>query len=143
MTLEAVLAEDAYATPRFNLILLSVFAVAGLALAVIGVYGMMSSAVAQERHEIGVRMALGASAGTIVRMVLTRGSRLLAAGAVLGLAASAIVGRWLASAVWNVSAFDPLAFGIVALILFAAGLQACLWPAIRAARIDPISALRE
>jgi predicted permease len=143
MTLEALIAEDEYATPRFNLILLSVFALVGLALAIVGVYGMMSSAVAQERHEIGVRMALGASAGTIVRMILTRGTRLLVAGAAIGLVASAIAGRWLASAVWNVSAFDPLAFGTVAVILLVAGLQACLWPAIRAARIDPISTLRE
>lgn len=143
MTLDAVLRDEEYATPRFNLILLSVFAAFGLVLAVVGVYGMMSSAVAQERHEIGVRMALGAGAGTIARMVLARGSRLLLLGTVFGLAGSVAAGRLLAGEVWNVSAFDPIAFGAVSLILFAAGIQACLWPARRAARIDPIIALRQ
>jgi predicted permease len=142
-TLEAFLGEEAFATPRFNLVLLSVFAAAGLALAVVGVYGMMSSAVAQETREIGVRMALGAGAGTVARMVLARGSRLLLLGTVLGLAGSAAFGRLLARQVWNVSAFDPIAFGVVAVILLAAGLQACVWPALRASRIDPIIALRQ
>ena len=97
-----LLKEEEFATPRFNLVLLSVFAMVGLALAVVGVYGVMSSAVAQERQEIGVRMALGADAGTITRMVLARGSRLLLAGTALGLLGSFAAGRWLAGAVWRV-----------------------------------------
>src|SRR4030095_9610847 len=80
MTLDAVLKENALATPRFNLILLSVFAAIGLVLAIVGVYGVMASAVAQEKQEIGIRMALGATAGSVARMVILRGSRLLAAG---------------------------------------------------------------
>jgi putative ABC transport system permease protein len=143
MTLDAILRDDEYATPRFNLILLSVFAAVGLALAVVGVYGVMSSAVAQERQEIGIRMALGANGGTIARMVIMRGSRLLFAGTVLGLLGSVAAGRMLARQVWGVSAFDPIAFGIVAVMLLTVGLLACAWPAWRAARFDPIVALRQ
>ena len=142
-TLERVLRDNEYATPRFNLVLLSVFAAVGLALAVVGVYGVMSTAVAQERQEIGVRLALGAEPGSIARMVLARGSRLLLAGTALGLIGSFAVGKWLAGEVWRVGGFDPLAFGAVALLLFAVGLQACYWPARRAARTDPLIAIRE
>ena len=143
MTLERLLKDNQYATPRFNLILLTIFAVFGLLLAVVGVYGVMSSAVAQERQEIGVRMALGADGRTIVRMVIARGARLLMAGTVLGLAGSVAAGRWLAGEVWRVAAVDPVAFGGVSLLLLAVGLQACYWPARRAARTDPLVALRE
>jgi len=141
--LDVVLSEEEYATPRFNLALLSVFATMGLALAIVGVYGVMSTVVSQQSHEIGVRMALGASTGTIARMVLTRGSRLLLVGIALGLVGSFAAARLLARQVWNVSPFDPIAFVVVSLILLAAGLQACFWPARRAARIDPIIALRQ
>jgi putative ABC transport system permease protein len=141
--LDVILREEEFATPRFNLTLLSVFAGLGLALAIVGVYGVMSTVVAQQRHEIGVRMALGASAGTIARMIIGRGSRLLVVGIVLGLAGSILAARSLAQQVWNVSPFDPVAFGLVSVILLAAGLQACVWPARRAARIDPVIALRQ
>jgi putative ABC transport system permease protein len=142
-TLDAVLKEDEYSTPRFNLILLSVFAVIGLVLAILGVYGVMSAAVSQQRHEIGVRMALGAPSGTIARMIVLRGSRLLLLGMAIGLAGTLVAARLLARQVWNVSAFDPVAFVIVSCVLLAAGLQACLWPALRAARTDPVIALRQ
>lgn len=141
--LNAILNEDEYATPRFNLALLSVFAVVGLILAIVGVYGVMSSAVAQQTHEIGVRTALGADSGTIARMVMMRGSKLLLIGLALGLAGSFATVRLLASQVWNVSPLDPFAFGAVSVILLAAGLLACASPARRAARIDPIVALRQ
>ena len=143
MTLDRLLKDNQYATPRFNLILLTMFAAFGLVLAVVGVYGVMSSAVAQARQEIGVRMALGADAGAIVRMVIARGARLLLAGTAIGLVGSVAAGRWLASEVWRVAAVDPVAFGGVSLLLLAAGLQACFWPARRAARTDPLVALRE
>jgi len=143
MTLDRLLKDNQYATPRFNLILLTMFAAFGLALAVVGVYGVMSSAVAQARQEIGLRMALGADAGAIVRMVIARGARLLLAGTAIGLVGSVAAGRWLASEVWRVAAVDPVAFGGVSLLLLAAGLQACFWPARRAARTDPLVALRE
>ncbi len=141
-TLDTLLKEDEFSTPRFNLILLSVFAVIGLVLAVVGVYGVMATAVAQQRQEIGVRMALGASSKSIVAMILTRGSRLLLVGMAIGLVGSLIGARLLARQVWNVSPFDPIAFVVVAVVLLAAGLQACLWPALRAGRTDPIIALR-
>jgi predicted permease len=143
MTLETVLRENQYATPRFNLVLLSAFAIVGLVLAVVGVYGVMSSAVAQERQEIGVRMALGAERRAIVQMILIRGVRLLLAGAALGLVGSYAAGRYLAGEVWNVRSFDPVAFVAVSFVLLGAGIQACLWPALRAAKIDPIVALRQ
>ena len=141
-TLDQLLKENQYATPRFNLVLLSVFSIVGLALAVVGVYGVMSAAVAQERKEIGVRLALGADAGTIARMVLGRGSRLLLAGAALGLIGSLAAGRWLAGQVWRVPAFDPVAFSATSLLLLVIGSLACYWPARRAARIDPLTVIR-
>jgi putative ABC transport system permease protein len=143
MTLDAMLRDDEFATPRFNLILLSVFAAVGLALAIVGVYGVMSSAVAQERQEIGIRMALGADGGTIARMVIARGSRLLLAGTALGLVGSVAAGRLLAREVWRVSAFDPIAFSVVSVLLLAVGLLACALPARRAMRVDPMVALRQ
>jgi putative ABC transport system permease protein len=142
-TLDVILRDGQYATPRFNLILLSVFAAVGLALAIVGVYGVMSSAVAQERQEIGIRLALGAEAGTIARMVILRGTRLLLAGTVLGLLGSVAAGRMLAQQVWRVSGFDPIAFSIVSVVLLGVGVLACAWPALRASRIDPIVALRQ
>ena len=142
-TLEQLLKDEEFATPRFNLVLLSVFAIVGLALAVVGVYGVMSNAVAQERQEIGVRMALGADAGTISRMILARGARLLLAGTAIGLLGSVAAGRWLAGAVWRVSGVDPLAFAGVAALLMIVGLAACYWPARRASRTDPLLAMRE
>ena len=141
-TLDVRLAEDQYATPRFSLVLFLVFATIGLTLAVVGVYGVMSNSVAQQRHELGVRLALGAGRGTIVRMVVARGARLLLVGIAVGLVGSILAARLVAGQVWNVPAFDPVAFFAVSLILFVAGLQACLWPARRAGRIDPIIALR-
>jgi putative ABC transport system permease protein len=142
-TLDDVLRAEEYATPRFNLALLSVFAVIGIVLAIVGVYGVMSSAVAQQQQEIGVRMALGASGATVARLVILRGARLLLAGMIVGLAGSIVAARMLARQVWNISPFDPLAFGTVAAIILVAGLQACIWPARRAARVDPIVALRQ
>jgi putative ABC transport system permease protein len=142
-TLERLLEDEEYATPRFSLVLFSIFGLVGLALAVVGVYGVMSSTVAQQRHEIGVRMALGAEAGTIARMVILRGSRLLLAGMAVGLVGSFVAARMLAGQIWNVSPFDPLAFGAVSAILLIAGIQACVWPALRAGRVDPLTALRQ
>jgi putative ABC transport system permease protein len=142
-TLEGILRDEEYATPRFSLVLFSVFGFLGLALAVIGVYGVMSSTVAQQRHEIGVRMALGAEARAITRMVILRGSRILLAGMALGLVGSIVAARMLAGQIWRVPSFDPLVFAAVAAILLVTGIQACLWPALRAGRIDPITALRQ
>ena len=142
-TIENLVRDEIYAAPRFNLVLFSVFAGLGLTLAIIGVYGVMSNAVAQQTHEMGVRMALGASPGTIAGLVVKRGAGLLLAGIALGLAGSFLTARLLSNQVWKVSTFDPISFGAVSLILLVAGLQACFWPARRAARIDPLTALRQ
>jgi predicted permease len=142
-TMDTLLKEEAYSTPRFNLVLLSVFAGIGLGLAIVGVYGVMSAAVAQQRHEIGVRMALGAGSRTITRMIIVRGLRLLLIGLAVGLTGSVVVARLLARQVCNVSPFDPIAFAAVSFVLLAAGLQACIWPALRAGRTDPVIALRQ
>jgi putative ABC transport system permease protein len=90
-----------------------------------------------------VRIALGARSGGIVAMVMARGARLLAGGIAVGLLASVFASRVMAAQVWKVSTFDPLSFAAVSLLLLAAGLQACYWPARRAARLDPVIALRQ
>jgi predicted permease len=142
-TLDAVLREAVYAGPRFNLVLFGLFAALGLALAIVGVYGVMSSVVAQQTQELGVRIALGADAGRLSWMVMGRGARLLGAGIAAGLVASAFAARLMATQIRHISAFDPVSFAAVAALLFAAGLQACYWPARRAARVDPMTSLRQ
>jgi putative ABC transport system permease protein len=142
-TIGAFLDDFIYAGPRFNVVLLSVFAGLGLALAVVGVYGVMSHAVAQQTREIGVRIALGAEPGSVARMVMKSGAALLMAGIAVGLAGSLFAARLLAQQVWQVSTFDPISFIAVSAVLLVAGLQACAWPAWRAARTQPIVALRQ
>ena len=141
-SLDAFLDELVYAGPRFNVVLLSVFAALGLTLAVVGVYGVMSHSVVQQTREIGVRIALGAEPGSVARMVVKSGAALLLAGIALGLAGSVFAARLLAQQVWQVSTLDPVSFVAVSAILLVAGLQACAWPAWRAARTQPIVALR-
>jgi putative ABC transport system permease protein len=142
-TMDMILDERIYAGRQFNLALFAVFSALGLALAVIGVYGVMSNSVSQQTHEIGVRIALGASRSTISAMVVKGGASLLSIGIALGLTGSFMTARLLSQQIWSVSPFDPVTFIGVSLILLFAGLQACLWPARRAARIDPIGALRQ
>ncbi len=134
-TLGTILREDVYAGPRFNLALFSVFAALGLVLVIVGIYGVMSNAVAQQAHEIGVRMALGADSATIGRMIITRGLRLLAVGIGLGLVGSVAAARLLAHEIWGVSTFDPLSFSSVSVVLLLAGLQA---PGSRAGEDRPV-----
>jgi len=141
-TIAAALEDGFFSRSRFNLVLFSVFAALGLALAVIGVYGVVSSAVAQQTREIGVRIALGAGFSDIAGMVIARGVKLIVGGVLLGLAGSLAGARLLAEQVWRVSPFDPVSFAAVSLLLLAVGLQACFWPARRAARVDPVTALR-
>ncbi len=142
-TVETILQDGAFAGPRFNLALFAVFAVLGLTLAVVGVYGVMSHAVARQAHEIGVRIALGAEPLRIAGMVVAHGSRLLVLGIAIGLGASIMAARMLGGRFVNVPAFDPVSFLAVSVLLLAAGLQACVWPARRASRIDPLLALRQ
>jgi putative ABC transport system permease protein len=142
-TIEAFLDDFVYAGPRFNVVLLSVFAALGLVLAVVGVYGVMAHTVAQQTREIGVRIALGADPGSVGRMVVKSGAVLLVTGIALGLAGSVFAARMLAQQIWSVSTFDPISFAAASAVLLAAGLQACAWPAWRASRTPPIIALRQ
>jgi predicted permease len=142
-TIASLLDDFVYAGPRFNVVLLSVFAALGLVLAVVGVYGVMSHAVVQQTREIGVRIALGANPRSVAAMVVRSGAALLLTGVALGLVGSALTARLLARQIWNVSPFDPISFAVVSVVLLAAGLQACAWPAWRAARTQPTVALRQ
>jgi predicted permease len=141
-SMETLLRENAYARPRFNLLLFTVFAALGLVLALLGIYGVISQAVAQQTREIGIRIALGAGFSQVIGMVLSSGARLLAAGIAVGLAASLASVKVLSGLVRNVSTFDPYSFAAVTMLLLAAGLFASYWPARRAARVDPLTALR-
>jgi predicted permease len=142
-TVDNYLRDQAYAAPRFNLVLFSVFAALGLALSIVGIFGVMSSAVAQQVHEMGVRMAIGASPGSVFAMVIARAVRLLAVGLVIGVAGGLLASRLLASYVWRGATFDPLTIGGMSALLMAAGVLACAVPARRAARISPVVALRQ
>ena len=142
-SLESALDDFVFAGPRFSLTLFSVFALLGLTLAVVGVYGVISHGVTRRTQEIGVRIALGASADRIVALVLGSGLRLVAAGIVIGLAGAALAGRALGELIWQVSPWDPLSFAAVSAVLLLVGLQATLWPALRATRVNPVTALRK
>jgi putative ABC transport system permease protein len=127
---------------RFNTILMTIFAAVALLMATIGLYGVISYSVAQRTQEIGIRMALGAQAGNVLRMVLWSGLKLALAGVVFGLIASLAVTRVLVSMLYGVSATDPLILLGGSLFLAVIALLACYIPARRATRIDPMTALR-
>ena len=137
---EAVAAS--VAQPRFRTLLLVVFAVTAMLIATCGIYGLMAYTVTQRRREIGVRMALGADRGDVLRLVLTRALRIVIAGLIVGLAGAAGVTRVLQRFLFGVTPTDPIAFTLVTLLLMAVGLMAAWLPARRATRIDPCAALR-
>jgi predicted permease len=141
-TIESALDDYVFSRRRFNLVLFAAFAALGLMLALIGVYGVISKAVADQTQEIGIRIALGAGFGNIARMVLGSAMKLLLIGIAVGLAGAFATTRLLAEQIWQVSPFDPISFVAVTFLLLFAGLQACFWPARRAARLDPMAALR-
>ena len=142
-TVEALMQENIFAGPRFNLVLLAVFAALGLVLAIVGVYGVVSTNVAQQTHELGIRIALGADARRISRMVMTRAAVLLLSGVAVGLVASVFAARVMAAEISRASTFDPISLAAVSVLLLAVGFQACYVPARRAARVDPIVTLRQ
>jgi putative ABC transport system permease protein len=140
-TMEMTMA-GATATPRFRTVLLVVFAVVALLLAIAGVYGVMAYTVSQRVPEIGLRVALGASPGDVMRLVLRDGGVLIGLGLALGAALSYAGAQFINSLLFGVSARDPLVFGSVSMLVAIAALGACLVPGRRALKVDPLLALR-
>jgi putative ABC transport system permease protein len=138
----AGLLDGTVAQPRFNALLLALFALLALVLAAVGIYGVIAYAVAQRTPEIGLRMALGAQPRDVLRLVLGQGMRLVLLGLALGLGAALALTRLLQSLLFGVSATDPLTFALTALLILLAAFLACYVPARRALRVDPLVALR-
>lgn len=135
--------DDVTAIPRYFAIIVTGFGTAALLLAVVGVYGLMAYAVSLRRREIGVRLALGAAPGGVLRWLVGQGARLTAAGLALGIGAAAATTRVVAALLYGVSPLDPVTFIAVAGLLGAAALVASWLPARRARHVDPMSALRD
>jgi putative ABC transport system permease protein len=138
----AALIADAVAQPRFRMVLLTFFAMAALTLAALGLYGVMAYAVSQRRHEIGLRIALGAAPGDVVGMVLRQGMVPVVAGMAAGLAGAAGLTHVMRGLLYGVEPFDPLTFVGVSLLLLAVAALACYVPSRRAAAVDPLIAMR-
>jgi ABC-type antimicrobial peptide transport system permease subunit len=140
-SLDSIITQ-AVAPQRFNAWLLSAFAIASVALAALGLYGLLASFVVSRTREIGVRVALGAQRPDVLRLIVSQGVRLVIVGLVLGLAGAAFVTRFLQTLLFGVRPLDPLTFATVSISLLIVGLLAALVPAWRAVRIDPVVALR-
>jgi ABC-type antimicrobial peptide transport system permease subunit len=140
-TMEAVVGTSIQ-QQNFNMLLLTIFGGIALLLAAIGIYGLMSYSVEQGTRDIGVRLALGAERGTILRMVVRRGMLLAGIGLAAGLAAAFAASRLLTRMLYGVKPGDPATYALVAGVLGGIALLACYLPARRATRVDPIIALR-
>ncbi len=134
--------KEFYRGPQFELVTLGLFACIGLVLVIIGIFSVMAYTVSLQTHEIGIRMALGAQQQNILRMVLDKGLRLVVAGIAIGLPASYVATRFLASQISGVSVTDPWTFGAVVAIILPVGVAACFLPARQATQVDPLIALR-
>ena len=130
------------ASQRFNAGLFGGFAALAMILAAIGIYGVLAYSVNQRTREIGLRMALGAERSDVLRLILRQGMTLAVEGMALGLAGALALTRVLRSLLFGVSATDPFTFVGITLLLTAVAFLACYWPARRAARVDPMEALR-
>lgn len=140
-TLEGIVAQSV-SPRRFVMLLLGGFAGLALLLAALGIYGVISFSVAQRTQEIGIRLALGAQAADVLKLVLGQGAKLIFRGVVLGLLMAFLLAQVMRSMLFGVSATDPLTFGMIALLLTIVALLACYLPARRATKVDPMIALR-
>ena len=134
---------DSFASRRLQMTLVGVFSAAALVLTVVGLYAVLSYSVSLRKRELSIRIALGAQVSNILGLVVGQGLKIAAVGLVAGLVSAVLLNRFLEGTLFGVSAADPLSFGASVLVLVAAALLACLLPALRATRIDPIRALRE
>jgi putative ABC transport system permease protein len=141
ITLQEVLGFETV-QPRFNMALFSFFGMLGLALAAVGIFSVLSYSVVRRTHEIGVRMALGAERADVLGLMLGMGGKLVLSGLAAGLAGSFGLARFLQSEVFQVPVSDPLSISGVVIVLTAVAFLACLLPARRASRLDPMVALR-
>jgi putative ABC transport system permease protein len=140
-TMEQRLAEPV-APRRFQIVLFGIFAVVALLLAAVGVYGVISYSVSRRTHEIGVRIALGARPRNVLLMIIRQGVRLVLVGVIIGLATALALTRVLKGLLFDLSATDPATFAVIASLLIGVALLACYLPARRAAKVDPMVALR-
>lgn len=141
LTMERVVA-DATAQPRFEMLLLVIFAGVALLLAAVGIYGVMNYAVTRRTREIGIRMSLGATRGEVLRLVVGQGMRQAVTGSAVGIASALALARLMAGMLYGVRPTDPLTFGAVPVVLMATALAATAVPARKATRIEPLAALR-
>jgi putative ABC transport system permease protein len=137
------LMEESLGGERFGAALFGGFAFVALCLAAFGIYGVMSFAVAQRTHEIGLRMALGAGEGQVLGLILKEGMTLGLIGLLIGLAGSYGIGRLMRGMWYGIGSMDPVAFSVVATVLMLSALLACYVPARRATQVDPMAALRQ
>ncbi|HKR21613.1 MAG TPA: ABC transporter permease, partial [Pyrinomonadaceae bacterium] len=140
-TMEEILL-DSIARQRFSMLLLAIFAAVALVLAAVGIYGVMSYSVAQRTHEIGIRMALGAQTGAVLKLAVAYGLKLVGAGIVIGLIAAFALTRVMSTLLFGVTATDPMTFTLISLLLVFVAALASYIPARRATKVDPIIALR-
>ncbi|HEY2545512.1 MAG TPA: FtsX-like permease family protein, partial [Candidatus Acidoferrum sp.] len=140
-TMDSVI-DKSLAPQRFNLALISLFAVLAIFLAAVGVYGVLSYSISQRTREIGVRIALGAQRGGVLRMAVGEGMKLALLGTAVGMVGGFLLTRLMASLLFGVTAHDPLTFAAVGVVVALVSFAACYIPARRAMRVDPIVALR-